>query len=183
MSSEETIEETKSKILLKFRGYKKGKRDELKNATIRFAFKTKKGTNGILWAIPTRGTVGVAYINQFKKAMDEAKVEMGLIVSSGKYTSAAKSKSKKNGIELIPKIFPSFNIFEHKLVPKHKILGEKDREKILRKYRIQPYKLPSILASDPIITVIGAKTGDIVQITRKSPTAGEYISYRYVVDG
>ncbi|MDH5461481.1 MAG: DNA-directed RNA polymerase subunit H, partial [Candidatus Bathyarchaeota archaeon] len=40
-----------------------------------------------------------------------------------------------------------------------------------------------IKASDPAVIAIGAKSGDIVRIVRKSPTAGEYIAYRYVVEG
>ncbi|MEM2167897.1 MAG: DNA-directed RNA polymerase subunit H, partial [Candidatus Bathyarchaeia archaeon] len=54
---------------------------------------------------------------------------------------------------------------------------------VLEKYRIEPYKLPRIKTSDPIIRVIGAKPGDIVKITRRSPTAGESVYYRYVVEG
>jgi len=33
-----------------------------------------------------------------------------------------------------------------------------------------------------VVRVIGAKPGDILRITRKSPTAGVYISYRYVIE-
>ncbi|MCX8170487.1 MAG: DNA-directed RNA polymerase subunit H [Candidatus Bathyarchaeota archaeon] len=86
-------------------------------------------------------------------------------------------------MELTPQDFPSFNIFKHYLVPKHEILSPEERKMVLEKYRIEPYKLPRIKTSDPIVRVIGAKPGDIVKIIRRSPTAGESVYYRYVVEG
>ncbi|MGQ9538233.1 MAG: DNA-directed RNA polymerase subunit H [Candidatus Bathycorpusculaceae bacterium] len=85
-------------------------------------------------------------------------------------------------MELLPKTFPVFDIFEHKLVPKHEILKPEEREKILAQYRVKPYQFPQIKASDPAAKAIGAKPGDILRIIRKSPTAGEHIAYRYVVE-
>ncbi|MEM3722628.1 MAG: DNA-directed RNA polymerase subunit H, partial [Candidatus Bathyarchaeia archaeon] len=55
-------------------------------------------------------------------------------------------------------------------------------EKLLAQYRVKPYQLPQIKASDPAAKAIGAKPGDILRIIRKSPTAGEHIAYRYVVE-
>ena len=182
MRSNETLEERKAKILIKLRGYKLLKREELKNA-IGLTVKLKDRTKGFIWVIPTEGTVGVAYINQLKKVMDEAEVEKGIIVTSGRYSSAAKVKAKKKGIELIPKIFPAFNIFDHEFVPKHEILTAEEREKLLTEYKVQPYQLPRIKASDPAVTSIGARSGDVVRVIRKSPTAGKYVAYRYVVEG
>ncbi|MDH7606708.1 MAG: DNA-directed RNA polymerase subunit H [Candidatus Bathyarchaeota archaeon] len=75
-----------------------------------------------------------------------------------------------------------FDIFEHKLVPKHEILTPEERETVLAQYRVKPYQLPQIKASDPAVKAIGAKPGDILRIIRKSPTAGEHIAYRYVVE-
>jgi len=90
--------------------------------------------------------------------------------------------AKKKDIELLPRIFPAFNIFEHDLVPKHEMVTPKEREQILAQYKIQPYQLPQIKASDPAVKIIGAKAGDILRIIRKSSTAGEHIAYRYVVE-
>ena len=181
LSSKETLEERKAKILIKLRGYKLLKREELKNA-ISITVRLKDRTKGFIWVIPTEGTVGVAYINQLKKAMDEAEVEKGIIVTSGRYSSAAKVKAKKKGIELIPRIFQSFNIFGHEFVPKHEILTAEEREKLLAEFKVPPYQLPRIKASDPAVTAIGAMPGDIVRVIRKSPTAGKYVAYRYVIE-
>ena len=72
---------------------------------------------------------------------------------------------------------------EHVLVPKHEIVGEEERRALLEKYGIRPDQLPYILASDPASKEIGAQPGDIIKITRRSPTAGVSIYYRYVVEG
>jgi DNA-directed RNA polymerase subunit H len=42
--------------------------------------------------------------------------------------------------------------------------------------------MPQIKATDPAVKAIGAKSGDLLKIIRKSATAGEHISYRYVVE-
>ena len=182
LSSKETLVERKAKVLIKLRGYKLLKREELKNA-ISFTVKLQDGKKALIWATSTEGAVGVQYISQLKKAMTEAEVETGIVVTSGRYTQAAKVNAKKRGIELIPKIFPSFNIFDHEFVPKHEILTAEESEKFLAEYKVRPYQLLRIQASDPALTAIGAKPGDIVRIIRKSPTAGEYVAYRYVVEG
>jgi len=182
LGSKRTLEEKKAKSLIRLRDYKLLKREELKNA-ISYTVKLKDGAKALIWAIPIEGTVGVAYINQLKKAMDEAEAEGGVIVTSGRYSASAKANAKKKGIELIPRIFPFFNIFNHEFVPKHEILKEEERAKVLQEYKVHPYQLPEIKASDPAIIAIGATPGDIVRIVRKSPTAGKYVAYRHVVEG
>lgn len=176
-----TLEERKAQNLIKLRGYKLLKKKEYKNALGCFV-KTPEGKT-IVYCIPSQGTVGVQYINQLVKIMKEENLERAIVVTSGRYTQAAKTNARKNGIELIPRIFPAFNIFDHELVPKHEILSPEEREKLLAKYRVHPYQLPKIRTTDPAAIAIGAKAGDIVKIIRNSATAGRYVAYRYVVEG
>jgi len=180
LSSEETLVEKKSKVLIKLRGYKIHKQEEIKNA-ISYIIKMKDKAKAILWAVTTDGTVGVAYITQLKKAMDDAKIEKGIVVTIGKYTHTAKTRAKQSGIELIPKIFPSFRIFDHEFVSKHELLTLEEKEKILEEYKAKAYQLPRINASDPAIIAVGGNPGDIVRVIRNSKTAGKYVAYRYVV--
>ena len=135
LNAKETLEERKAKVLIKLRGYKLLKREELKNA-ISFTVKLQDGKKALIWATSTEGAVGVQYISQLKKAMTEAEVETGIVVTSGRYTQAAKVNAKKKGIELIPKIFPAFNIFDHEFVPKHEILTAEESEKFLAEYKV-----------------------------------------------
>lgn len=75
-----------------------------------------------------------------------------------------------------------FNVLRHELVPKHVLLSKKEAEEVLRKYHVKPYQFPFIKVSDPACEAIGAKPGDVVKIIRRSPTAGEAIAYRYVIE-
>jgi DNA-directed RNA polymerase subunit H len=45
---------------------------------------------------------------------------------------------------------------------------------------IRERDLPRILDSDPVAKIIRARPGQVLRITRKSPTAGETIYYRMV---
>jgi len=176
------LEERKAKVLIKLRKYKLIKKEKHKDAISYLVKIPKENKKALIWCILDESTVGITAITRLQKAMKEADVESGIIVTSGRYTHAAKQSAKKRRIELLPRTFPAFNIFEHELVPKHEILTQEEREQLLSQHRVQPYQLPQIKASDPAVKAIGAKPGDVLQIIRKSPTAGEHIAYRYVVE-
>jgi DNA-directed RNA polymerase subunit H len=80
--------------------------------------------------------------------------------------------TKKNPI-LVP---------DHVYVPKHEIMTIKEAKETLKKFNCKPTELPLIFVNDPAILGLGIKPGDMIKITRKSPTAGESIYYRYVVE-
>ncbi len=74
-------------------------------------------------------------------------------------------------------------ITNHIYQPKHEILPRKEAEEILKKYNTKPSQLPYIMISDKAIEDLDVRPGDIIKITRKSPTAGESVYYRFVVEG
>jgi len=57
-----------------------------------------------------------------------------------------------------------------------------EAQKVLEKFHCKPTELPLIFVTDPAIVGIGVKPGDMIKITRESPTAGESLYYRYVVE-
>ena len=71
---------------------------------------------------------------------------------------------------------------DHVYVPKHEIIPMADAEAVLKKYNCKPTELPLIFVNDPAIMGLGVKPGDMIKITRSSPTAGESLYYRYVVE-
>ena len=178
----ESLEERKARVLIKLRGYKLIKREKHKEATSFIVDVPREKEKALVWCIPNEATVGITDINRLQKVMKDANIERGIIVTSGRYTHAVKQSAKKKKIELLPKTFPVFDIFEHKLVPKHEIITEEEKKQLLAEYKVKPYQLPQVKASDPAVKVIGAKPGDILRIIRKSSTAGEHIAYRYVVE-
>ena len=59
---------------------------------------------------------------------------------------------------------------------------EAEIQDIIDKYAIDVKQLPKILVQDPAIQLLGAKIGDVIKITRDSPTAGAYVMYRYCIE-
>lgn len=72
------------------------------------------------------------------------------------------------------------NPLKHVLVPKHEIIPEKYHKELMDSmYITSKSKFPEIkFHIDPIARCIGAIPGDIVKITRPSPSSGEAIIYR-----
>jgi len=75
-----------------------------------------------------------------------------------------------------------FLISGHILVPKHEILSAEEAQKVLDTYHVKPHQLPYIFSLDPAIRELGAKSGDIIKITRKSDVSGVAYYYRYVIE-
>jgi DNA-directed RNA polymerase subunit H len=177
-----SLEERKAEVLIKLRGYKLVKKQKHDDAIGYIVEIPKEKQKTLVWCVPGETTVGINSINRLSKAMKDAELERGIIVTDGRYTHAVKQGAKKKKIELLPKTFPAFDIFQHKLVPKQEILTEEEKTKLLSKFRVQPYQLPQISSVDPTVKAIGAKPGDVLRVIRKSPTAGEHVAYRYVVE-
>jgi DNA-directed RNA polymerase I, II, and III subunit RPABC1 len=75
----------------------------------------------------------------------------------------------------------SFNITKHELVPKHEVLTPIQKKAVMTQYKTVAKHFPMVLSSDPVVRYYGALPGTMMRITRKSPTAGEYVLYRVVV--
>ncbi len=72
-----------------------------------------------------------------------------------------------------------FEITQHRLVPKHLVLSEKELTTLLKNYSLKD--LPKIHLIDPIVENLNAKEGDVIKIERNSLTAGKSVFYRRVV--
>jgi DNA-directed RNA polymerase subunit H len=173
------------KELFKTRGLKKVKVEEKegvfdvsainqetkKELFIRVVVKTRFKSNRI----------SVAHVRKMRKMLKEKKIKRSILIGKG-LTSSGKKELEKSKIEWISLgSLRTFKIFDHFLVPDHEVLSKEEVEKLLQMYHIEKYQLPLIKRSDPAVKAIGGKPGDIIRITRKSPTAGETIVYRYVV--
>jgi len=72
-------------------------------------------------------------------------------------------------------------IKSHSIVPAHEILDENAATAVLMEYGVDRSKLPKIKKNDPALPE-GVKVGDIIKITRNSPTAGVSLYFRVVVE-
>ena len=178
----ETIEEHKAEVLIKLRKYKLIKKETSEETIGYIVNMPKEKEKALVWCILGQATVGIAMMNTLYKILEEKGLDRAIVITEGRFTHAAKQGAKKRKVELLPKTFPVFEIFDHKLVPKHEILDDEEKKKVLAKYKIRPYQMPQIKSTDPAVKAIGAKPGDMLKIIRKSATAGEHIAYRYVVD-
>ena len=136
----------------------------------------------VAW-LPKVKTIGVKFVRNLKKSMEERKIHHGFLLTVGKYTHYTRKEVAQNeNIELIPAAYAFFDIFTHDLVPEHEIVPKEEVERIVKEYGIQVNQLSMLKASDPVARAIGARVGDVVKITRKSPTAGVSIAFRYVIN-
>ena len=76
-----------------------------------------------------------------------------------------------------------FNILKHTLVPKHRILNEKETVEFKEKYNVnnEITELPEISRYDPVSVAIGLRPGSICEITRKSKTSLNTKYYRICI--
>lgn len=76
-----------------------------------------------------------------------------------------------------------FDITTHRKVPKHRILNAEEKTAFMTQFHIQDpnVQMPLLDSQDMMARWIGAKPGDIVEIMRKSETAGSTPYYRLCV--
>jgi len=175
-----------TKKIMKKRGYKVKEQEKLEKNKIHLICEkeTEKGSETAqVLIIGEVETLGVAMIRDIVKDMNKKKIKNKLIVGSGKVTRSAKNEMIANKIDFIPSELVLMNILDHEWVPTHEIISSEEAKEIMDKYRITEELLPEILDTDPVAKIIGAKPGDFIKITRKSPTAGETIVYRLCVKG
>ena len=72
-----------------------------------------------------------------------------------------------------------YNILNNNLVPTHRVLDDDEKQAITLKYNIlSDNQYPEISRFDPVAIAIGLRPGELVEITRSSPTALETKYYR-----
>jgi DNA-directed RNA polymerases I, II, and III subunit RPABC1 len=104
-----------------------------------------------------------------------------IIILEDKPTSTIQKELEENeNIEIFFAKKLMFNITKHVLVPKHKLLNEKEVNEVLDKYQCKKSQLPKIQYDDPISRYYGARKGDVFEIVRPTPTTGTFRVYRVV---
>jgi len=66
----------------------------------------------------------------------------------------------------------------HELIPQHKLLSKDSGEAILEQYRVSRFQIPKIKSKDAALIGMGAKPGQIVEVTRLDGSK----NYRLVVE-
>jgi hypothetical protein len=124
---QETVEERKAEVLIKLRKYKLIKKEKHEGAFAYLIEIPEEKAKAVVWCILGQATVGIAAMNALYKVMKEKEVDRAIVVTEGRFTHAVKTGAKKKNVELLPKSFPVFDIFEHALVPMHEILTKQEQ--------------------------------------------------------
>ncbi len=79
------------------------------------------------------------------------------------------------------------NVMKHSFVPEHKLVPKEKEEELLGRIKAPKDKLPKILKTDPVLLQMEGihgkiEEGRIIEIIRKSDTAGQAHAYRMVVN-
>ncbi len=127
--------------------------------------------------------------SEIKKYMEEADEKAAhlviLVVNDNITQSNSKqlAQSHKTAREIHHVKTLQINISKHSLVPKHELIKDQDEiKKIMEEFSLKSKtQLPIILKSDAMAKYLGLKSGDIVRISRYSPTSGLYYIYRICI--
>lgn len=77
-----------------------------------------------------------------------------------------------------------FDLTQHRLYMPHRILKEDEKVDVFNTFHVTDAEnqLPWLDSQDPPVKWIGAKPGDVIEVTRHSDAAGPSKYYRYVVE-
>jgi len=178
-SKPKTEEVKRAELVIKYRKLKVDK-EEKEDSRITY-FLSRGEENYIMRVLIDQPTIGIAFVRELRDLVEEHEAKKGILVGKGKYTYSAKSTAPKIKVELIPPTLPTFDIFEHHLVPKSEIVSEELKKELIERYHAKPFQYPWIKSSDPVSIILGAEPGDIIKVVSDSETAGVSESYRYVV--
>lgn len=165
------------KILEKGRGYSLEKKLEEKKDMIEALF--RKGEKH-LYVLLSNKKISVQRIRRVIAKVQEFGCDGGLVATVREATPQARKEAGANGIEIIDSKHPLIYIFDHWLVPKHRVLSEKEAKKVIEKYaggdRALAIRIfPRILVSDPAVRILKAKPGQIIEIKRVVPSFEEIV--------
>jgi len=140
---------------------------------------------GTIWIeFAADASIGVKHMRQFAQHISKHNFHTGILVTQSSITAAA--------LKIVPVVLPSVietfqesdllvNITHHELVPKHVLLSQEEKRRLLERYRLKESQLPRIQTGDPVAKYLGLRRGQVVKIIRKSETAGRYASYRWAI--
>lgn len=130
----------------------------------------------------------------FKKLLEHAETygaQHCIVVSVNKVPSLVKNWIEASNreiqntnaahIQVFPEDHLVVNITDHELVPKHEPLTPDETQQMLKAFALNAAQLPRLLATDPVALYFGLQRGAVVKITRKSETAGTYVTFRQVI--
>lgn len=104
-----------------------------------------------------------------------------ILVNNEKLIKVDKELKKRKNVEIWLDNDFLFNIIEHVLVPKHKLLTKTEKDKFFNDMKNQPKDTEKIPKNDRISRYYKAEIGDIFEIERPNEQSGIETAWRIVV--
>jgi len=141
----------------------------------------------ILIVFSTKTRVGNSELTAFIKFAEENGYTSGIIIvsqtpiSESVYDSLVKYVSERSNplVQIFEIRKLQFNISKHRKVPHHKLLSDAEKAEIVKMYEVD--KMPKIMSQDEMAKFIGARPGDVVEVTGMCQTSAENKRWRYCI--
>jgi len=132
-----------------------------------FCIRGRKGNDVILCFLSNEDKLNIQGIKDRISVMNREGSKRCVIVYRSSVTSSAKKslETLEYDFELFSMNELQINITKHRLVPRHTIVTDSEKEELDSKYK---GKLPSILQNDAVCRYYAFQKGDYVRITRKN---------------
>lgn len=133
----------------------------------------------------TDSKISVKKMKDVKKEIEKNMFNTLILIYKESVTSFAKQYLISDFNDLHIQLFSEkelmINITKHELNPKFRKLCSDQKYNVLHKLNCKLNQLPYLLSTDPISKYYAYLPGDLIEISRASPTAGISIVYRLVV--
>eukprot|EP01147_Barroeca_monosierra_P002309 gene2309-5294_t len=139
----------------------------------------------LLVYFPNDPDVSTSLIKSIHAKLQQEGASRAIIVYKGKLSNTVRKvitplRELDFFFEFFTEAEMAVNVTRHRLVPKHEVLSEAEKQALLQRYSITADKLPVMQDTDPVARYLGLGEGQVVRIVRASETAGRYITYRIV---
>ena len=126
--------------------------------------------------------LGVQHVKTIEGHMKDYPKNTSILVYKNSITSFAKNAldALENKIEIFCFKQLTYNVTQHKLVPKHILLSKDEKQSVITQFRVSESKIPLISEDDPICRYFNAKVGSMFKILRPSNITGTSVYYRIV---
>ena len=102
------------------------------------------------------------------------------ILIAGGFNKNVYEYARTNDVQLLTHQVVRLGIVYARDQPEFTPLSEEEGKEVFREWDLDHYSMKRFMANDPVVLYYGLQPGDVVRITRPSPTAGYAIDYRYV---
>lgn len=161
--------------------YQAGETSALEHSNNIFSINLPKINTVIIYVLSVKQR-----INDIKRFVEDNDSDQGtsyILVVNEKLNATDQGKLNAYDFQIFNLNTLQYNISKHELVPKHELIkDQKEIQNIMEQYQLRSVnQFPYILRTDPMAKYLNAKVGNLMKVTRISPSCGTNIVYRYVL--